>query len=381
MIAGSDDLETRIYPPFFPEDRAQLIAFLASRGLGWEGDPDYTVAVQRRGRLVGAGSLSGRIIKGLAVDEGLAGEGLAARILSELEAEAARRGFVQPFVFTSPNNRAVFEAMGYRLVGQAPGAAMLLEKGDGIGRWCAGLSALAAGERARRAAQAKAAAEGAAAANAADSTAAAPAAADCAALVMNCNPFTLGHLHLVRTACAASSLVFLLVVSEDASAFPYETRLRLVREGTAGIPNLVVVPGSDYLVSRATFPTYFLKDKAGEAAAIHARLDVDIFGSRIAPALGIRRRFVGEEPYSEVTALYNRAMREWLPSYGVEVVEIPRLADGSGAAVSASTVRALIRGGRLEEARALVPETTWNYLVSEEAAPVLARLAASQGRH
>jgi [citrate (pro-3S)-lyase] ligase len=362
MIAGSDDLETRIYPPFFPEDRAQLIAFLASRGLGWEGDPDYTVAVQRRGRLVGAGSLSGRIIKGLAVDEGLAGEGLAARILSELEAEAARRGYVQPFIFTSPNNRAIFEAMGYRLVGQAPGAAMLLEKGDGIDRWCAGLSALAAGEKARRAVPA-------------------PDAAGCAALVMNCNPFTLGHLHLVRTACAASSLVFLLVVSEDASAFPYETRLRLVREGTAGIPNLVVVPGSDYLVSRATFPTYFLKDKAGEAAAIHARLDVDIFGSRIAPALGVVRRFVGEEPYSEVTALYNRAMKEWLPSYGVEVVEIPRLADGSGAAVSASTVRALIRGGRLEEARALVPETTWNYLVSEEAAPVLARLAASQGRH
>ena len=358
MIAGSDDLETRIYPPFFQEDRDQLIAFLASRGLGWEGDPDYTVAFLRRGRLVGAGSLSGRIVKGLAVDEGLAGEGLAARILSELEAEAARRGFVQPFIFTSPNNRAIFEAMGYRLVGQAPGAAMLLEKGGGIDRWCANLSALAAGERAGRAAPAKA-----------------------AALVMNCNPFTLGHLHLVRTACAASPLVFLLVVSEEASAFPYETRLRLVREGTAGIPNLIVVPGSDYLVSRATFPTYFLKDKAGEAAVIHARLDVDIFGSRIAPALGVTRRFVGEEPYSEVTALYNRAMKKWLPTYGIEVVEIPRLADGSGAAVSASTVRALIRGGRLEEARALVPETTWNYLVSEEAAPVLARLAASQGRH
>ncbi|MCE1196615.1 [citrate (pro-3S)-lyase] ligase, partial [bacterium] len=358
-----------IYPPFLPEDRAQLIAFLASRGLGWEGDPDYTVAVLRRGRLVGAGSLSGRIVKGLAVDEGLAGEGLAARILSELEAEAARRGFVQPFVFTSPNNRAVFEAMGYRLVGQAPGSAMLLEKGDGIDRWSANLSALAAVERAGRAASAKAAGEGPSEAGAAS------------ALVMNCNPFTLGHLHLVRTACAASSLVFLLVVSEEASAFPYATRLRLVREGTAGIPNLAVVPGSDYLVSRATFPTYFLKDKAGEAAAIHARLDVDIFGSRIAPALGVTRRFVGEEPYSEVTALYNCAMKEWLPSYGVEVVEIPRLADGSGAAVSASTVRALIRGGRIGEVRAIVPETTWNYLVSEEAAPVLARLAASDGRH
>jgi len=363
MMKGTDDLEMRIHPPLFPEDRAHIASFLALRGLSWDEDPDYSVVMLRAGRIVGAGSLSGRIVKGLAVDESLVGEGLMVRILSELEAEAARRGIIRPFIFTSPANRAIFESLGYRLVGEAPGAAVLLEKGDGIVRWCESLRSLASVAHPRTA-------------GASPAREAKP-----AALVMNCNPFTLGHLHLVRTAASRSSRVFLFVVSEEASSFPYETRLRLVREGTAEFPNVIVVPGTEYMVSRATFPTYFLKDKAGKAAEIHARLDVDIFGSHIAPAVGAVRRFIGEEPYSEVTAVYNRVMKEWLPSYGIEIVEIPRLADRGGMAVSASTVRRFIHEGTLEKVRAIVPESTWDYLVSDEAAPVLARIAASDGRH
>ncbi len=358
MTGGVDSLELRIYPPFLDEDRSQIAGFLASRSLSWEEEPDYSVALLDRGRMVAVGSLAGRVIKGLAVDGGYEGGGLALRVMSELEAEAGRRGLASPFVFTGPANRGVFESIGYRLVGQAPGAALLLEKGDGIERWTAELRGLAA-------------------------SFAPPAggAGPDAALVMNCNPFTLGHLHLVREAAAASRRVFLFVVAEEASSFPFAVRLRLVREGAAGLSNVLVLPGTDYIVSRATFPTYFLKDRVGEASRIHARLDADVFGSRIAPAVGARRRFIGEEPYSEVTAAYNEAMKGCLPSYGVEVVEIPRLADSSGAAVSASTVRRLIREGRLGEAREIVPDGTWNYLVSPEAAPVLERVAASDGRH
>jgi [citrate (pro-3S)-lyase] ligase len=353
-MEGNDDFELRIHPPLFPEDRSQIAAFLASRGLSWDEDPEYTVTLRREGRIVGSGSLSGRIIKGLAVDESFAGEGLMLRILSELEAEAARRSVVWPFIFTSPANRVIFEPLGYRLVGEAPGAAVLLEKGNGIERWCASLRGLATP---------------------------AGTSGTVAALVMNCNPFTLGHLHLVRTAAANSARVFLFVVAEEASSFPYETRLRLVRDGTAEFKNVTVVPGTEYIVSRATFPTYFLKDKADKASEIHARLDVDIFGRHIAPAVGAVRRFIGEEPYSEVTAIYNRVMKEFLPSYGIEVIEIPRLADRGGAAVSASTVRRLIREGMLDKVRDIVPKSTWDYLVSEEAAPVLARIAASDKRH
>jgi [citrate (pro-3S)-lyase] ligase len=195
---------------------------------------------------------------------------------------------------------------------------------------------------------------------------------------MNCNPLTLGHLHLIRTAAAASARVFLFVVAEEASVFPAEVRLRLIRAETASIPNVTVVPGTEYLVSRATFPSYFLKGCPCELAEVHARLDAGIFARRIAPAVGATRRFIGEEPYCPVTAVYNRVLKEELPAHGLEVVEIPRLAL-DGAVVSASRVRRCLRSGDLAGALRLVPPATAAYLTSSEAASVLAAIAS--GRH
>jgi [citrate (pro-3S)-lyase] ligase len=355
----SDSLELRTYPPSLPGDEEENQAFLRARGLeSPEGSPDYRAGLFDRGRLVGTASRYGKVIQALAVEEARAGGGLAARLVSELEAEAGRRGLARLFVFTSPGNRAVFEGLGYHGIAEAPGAALLLEKGRGLEDWLAEARLGLDGARAR----------------------AGLSGPGLSVLVVNCNPFTLGHLHLARAAAAASAFVLVLVVREDASSFPYDVRFRLVREGLAGIANLAVLPGSDYLVSRATFPTYFLKDRAGEAAAIHARLDAELFGRRIAPALGVDRRFLGQEPYSPVTAIYNRVLAQTLPPLGIAVTEIPRLESG-GAAVSASSVRAAIRAGRLQDARSLVPDTTWNYLISPEAGPVLEALRSSEGRH
>lgn len=367
-MSGPDSLELRIHPPFLAEDAAEIAAFLRARGLEPPaGASDYTVCLLDGGRIVGTGSLSGRIIQGLAVDEGLRGAGAAARIVSELEAEASRRGRARLFVFTGPDKRAIFESLGYRAIAEAPGAALLLEKGGGLEEWLSGLAAdLGPG-------LAEAQGPGRTASNVSHN-------APVSALVMNCNPFTLGHLHLVKTAAAGSRRVVLFVVREEASSFPFDVRFRLVREGVSALPNVLVLAGSDYIISRATFPTYFLKDRAGEAAAIHARLDADLFARRIAPAIGATRRYVGEEPYSPVTEIYNRALAEVLPPLGVELVEIPRLESG-GAAVSASTVRRAIREGRLEDVRDLVPPSTWNYLSSPGARDVLRRVAASEGRH
>ena len=54
-----------------------------------------------------------------------------------------------------------------------------------------------------------------------------------AAIVMNANPFTLGHQYLVEKAAAENDLVHLFMVSEDASLFPYAVRKKLIQEGTA----------------------------------------------------------------------------------------------------------------------------------------------------
>ena len=351
-MAVSAPVESRIHPPYLPEDRRAIQAFLAQRGLAWDEDIDYSVACWADGALVGTGSLSGRIIKCLAVDESVRGDGLSATLVSQLEAEAAKRGTANPFVFTHPRNREIFSSMGYRVLGEVPGAVILLEKGDALERWLQQLRGLCDGSSRQRS----------------------------SVLVMNCNPLTKGHLHLIRTAAETSSRVFLFVVAEEASVFPFEVRLGLVQAEAASLPNVTVIPGREYLVSRATFPAYFLKDCPGQVAEIHARLDADLFGRRIAPALGATRRLVGEEPYCPVTAVYNRVMKAVLPGYGIELVEIPRLSL-DGVCISASSVRRLLGEGKRDAALRLVPPATAAYLASEESKPVRERIAAGVGRH
>ena len=48
------------------------------------------------------------------------------------------------------------------------------------------------------------------------------------ALVMNCNPFTLGHQYLVEYAASKVAKLYLFVVEEDKSEFPFADRIELV---------------------------------------------------------------------------------------------------------------------------------------------------------
>ena len=126
------------------------------------------------------------------------------------------------------------------------------------------------------------------------------------AIVMNCNPFTLGHRYLIETAAAQSSRVYVFAVQEDISVFPFDERLRLIREGTAHLSNVTVIPGGRYIVSSLTFPSYFTKDT--QLAAAQCAIDVEIFLKHIVPTLGIKRRYIGTEPFSPVTEIYNTTM-------------------------------------------------------------------------
>jgi [citrate (pro-3S)-lyase] ligase len=198
-------------------------------------------------------------------------------------------------------------------------------------------------------------------------------------VVVNCNPFTLGHRHLIAEAARRVETLFVLVVREDRSAFPFEARLRLVREGTRDLPNVRVLDTGRYAVSAITFPSYFLK-RADDVANVQMELDVTLFAQRIAPFLGVRRRFFGTEPYCAMTRAYNEVMRRLLPALGVEAVEIARAGVG-GEAISASRVRAELRRGSLDGLDALVPPTTAAFLRSVQGRAIQERLRASEGRH
>lgn len=181
------------------------------------------------------------------------------------------------------------------------------------------------------------------------------------AIVMNCNPFTLGHRYLIETAVRQVDDLFIFVVEEDKSFFPFADRLELVRKGVADLPNVHVLRSGQFIISALTFPGYFYKDE-NKDVIVDTSQDVDLFAHYIAPELGIAVRFAGEEPLDPVTRQYNETMAERLLVYGVRFCEIKRKTDAQNV-ISASRVRAAIKEGDWECVGELVPQTTMDYLV------------------
>jgi [citrate (pro-3S)-lyase] ligase len=352
-----------ILHPLHAPDRRRAEEFLLARGLSPERDIDLTVLVSYDGKPAATASLAVDVVKEVAVDPSLEGEGLAALAVSRILSEAAARGRHLLRVYTAPKNLATFASFGFALLARSGDDAVLMESDPrAFGRWAA---------RARG--------ELGLAEPASPAAGAAPGLYPVGAAVVNCNPFTRGHRSLIERAAARCGALLVFVVQSDKSSFPADVRLRLVREGAADLPNVRVLPSGPYVISEATFPTYFLKEKS-RATEIHARLDLTLFAEKICPAFGVGARFVGTEPYCAVTSLYNSLMAEVLPPRGVDFVELPRKEE-AGAAISASSVRAAIRDDDWGLLESLVPSTTMEYLRSPEAAPVLERIRSGKTRH
>lgn len=185
---------------------------------------------------------------------------------------------------------------------------------------------------------------------------------NCGAIVMNCNPFTLGHRYLIETARAQVDHLYILAVEEDRSVFKFKDRIEMMRRGVADIPGVEVIPSGKFVISALTFPEYFEKG-ALQDQTIDTTTDIEIFCTKIAPALHIKTRFVGEEPLDRVTNQYNMRMKEMLPEYGMKLVEIRRKESGE-AVISASRVRKLLQEKQYDEVKKLVPPTTYDYLLN-----------------
>jgi [citrate (pro-3S)-lyase] ligase len=314
-------------------------------GLSFEEDFDELFGIHELGRLIAVGARSGNILKMLAVETSHQGGALLGDIVTALVTRGLSAGFESLFIFTKPEHAVTFEALNFHLLA-SQGQAALLEYGKGLQRWltsCASLVTTGVN----------------------------------GAAVMNCNPFTLGHRYLVESASRQVDHLYLFVVREERSLFPFDVRFRLVREGVCDIKNVIVLDTSHYAVSSATFPTYFLKKNA-PATRIQMELDLTLFASRIAPYFGITRRFVGTEPCCGMTDSYNDAMKQLLPLYGIDLIEIERRSAGSGV-ISASRVRKLLTNNDSTALKELVPESTLAFLCSAEAEPIRRLATMTQG--
>ncbi len=328
-----------------------ITQFLHTFGLTFDAEVDYTVAVFQNDTIVGTGSRKGEVLRNIAVSSDLQGQGLTATIVSHLMHEAANHGIFHYFIFTRPEKAHLFTALGFNELARVEPHAALLESGIGsLADTCREMvgqtSHLPVGER--------------------------------AGLVVNCNPFTRGHLELIARAAAENPAVIVMVVSEDRSLFPFSVRIRLVREGLAGYPNVAVIPGGKYIISAATFPDYFTR--GADTVTAQTRLDALVYAKYIAKALAIEKRYVGAEPYCPVTRAYNQALMDILPQFGIAVKIIDRITDGREL-ISASKVRQWIRDGQWDRIKAVVPESTFYYLQSQQAEPVIKAIVNSQSRH
>ncbi len=327
-------------PLSLKSNRTRVERFLADSGLRLE-DVDYYAAVtDDDGNIIAGGGLQGNVIKCIAVGEAARETGLSNKLISHLIGMATQQGAETVKVYTKPDNHTVFQSMGFKVLASSP-CAILMENGvKGIGRYTDYLRHMR-GDRPDSA----------------------------AAIVMNANPFTRGHRYLVEQAAAQASTLYVIAVREDRSTFSYAERLAMIQAGCKGLDNVVVVEGSDYAISELTFPTYFLK-QVTDATDTHITLDLDMFARHIAPALGVKTRFVGSEPIDELTARYNELMQEQLPQHGIEVKTVERLMQ-DGQVVSASRVRQALADGSLKQASELVPETTVPYLIAHLATDAL----------
>lgn len=325
--------------------RKRVEAFLSSNGLRLATLERYVVISRDEDgdEIIAGGGLDGNVIKCVAVSEAARSEGLMNILVSRLIAIAHEEGHESVKAFTKPANEDIFKSLGFRLLASSENAILMENGRGGLPEYRKYLESLARPGRN-------------------------------GAIVMNANPFTKGHRYLIEQAASQVDNLYVIVVKEDRSRFPYAERKSMIEAGCAGLANVTVCEGSDYAISAATFPTYFLK-QLDDATPTHIALDLDLFVRHIARPLGVTVRFAGSEPEDKLTRCYNEMMSEILPAGGygskdnpagqpISFVEIPRL-EQNGRPVSATALRSALDRGDLKAAMEFVPVSTVPYLIAD----------------
>ena len=385
-------MEIQTLNPATPRQRQRIEAFLKRNALRIDDMNYYAAVLDDDGEMIAGGGLKDDVIKCVAVDDAHKGEAIANTLVSHLISHANQEGYSCIKLFTKPKNRQLFESLSFRLLAEAP-EAILMETGiGGISNTVEALKKIKE-ESEKYKEYNKECKE--------DSKECKEDSKECkeeektnlntstpqhlntsylntttpqhlnttlprgGVVVINCNPFTLGHRYLIEQAAKQVERLYVMVVRENCSLFAYTERKAMVEQGVADIENVSVIDGSDYAISRATFPTYFLK-RLNDAADTQMLLDLDLFRRHIAPALGATVRFVGTEPTDKLTRRYNQLMHEALK----DVRETARL-EKDGNAVSASRVRKAMEEGDMNTIRQLVPPTTLPYIIAHLATQAL----------
>lgn len=327
-----------------PKEIFEIIKFLKKFDLQYDSFIDYTIVAKDNNQIIATASKEKNITKCFAIDDNYQGEGLSTKLLTNIINKMFDEGYFHNMVFTKLSNKFLFFNMGYKEIAHTD-KVILLEMGNkNIDKTLKNIKTKYQIDINKKRAM----------------------------LVMNCNPFTLGHQFLIEKVASENDEVIIFVVEEDKSIFPFKVRYDLVKKGSSHLPNVTVVPGTEYIISSATFPGYFLK-KEDNLLFEYTKLDASICGEKFGKFFNINKRYLGEEPNCNVTNAYNLALKEILPKFEIEVIIIPRK-KVNDKIISASLVRSLLKSDDYEKIKELVPEVTYNFLISPQGKEIVENL-------
>ncbi|MDR1782044.1 MAG: adenylyltransferase/cytidyltransferase family protein [Bacilli bacterium] len=281
----------------------KLKTFIIKQNLFFDKDIDTCLIIKENDNIVACACKKDNIFKMIAVDESYQSNNYVATLLSELINISYSQGYSHFFIYTKMMYQNIFVSFGFKLIVYYQEIGFF-EKGsidinsyyldyynDNTNKGC---------------------------------------------IVMNANPFTKGHYFLIKEALKKVDFLYVFVVEEDKSFFNFKTRFKLIKEATKHLNNILVIPSGPYIISQATFPTYFLKN-LNDASEYYANIDGLTF-KKIMNLLNINYRFVGNEPLDNLTNYYNSCLKNILHD---QLIIIERLSNEEDI-ISASKVRMLL---------------------------------------
>jgi len=276
--------------------------------------------------IIGTISCQDYIIKDLAVDETYQSENLASLLVNEILNYFRSNNIYNYQVFTKPKYKNIFISLGFKKIVETDKVIMLEGGVTFINDKLKEINKILNnkfGEINQN--------------------------TDLGCVVINGNPITNGHMHIIEEASRNHKLVVLFVVEEDKSEFTFEERFSFAYLSTMRLGNVCVIPSSKYIVSSSTFPSYFLKDET-EVSEQYSKIDALIFKEYFMKQLFIKKRYVGTETISKMVN-YNNILKETLQD---KLVIMERLQENNEV-ISASKVRSLLKENKIEEALLYVP--------------------------
>lgn len=322
--------------PLEGKELNELKSFLKNMELEYDEGIEYSICILNDAyEIVATGSVDKNVLKCIAIEPSYQGQGLSAIVLSELIQYEFEKGRAHLFIYTKPQNLVMFSDMGFYTIFQTDNILLMENRKSGFEQFLKSIKEETPKEALEKG-------------------------KEIGAVVANCNPFTQGHHFLLEKALKQCDYLHLFLLSDDRSVFSPKERYEMVKRGISGMERIILHWTSDYMISAATFPTYFFKDKV-QGQRANCQLDLQLFAEKIAPQLYITKRFVGTEPNCSVTGMYNKQMKEVLPDYGIQVYEIERRTV-EHTVISASSVRNYIAQNNLEKLKLMVPEKVYYYL-------------------